>query len=100
MDCWSRVKINAGGLKLLDRVEQVNERTAEPINRPGHHNVEFAPLSIMEHHVKTRSTISALRARYAGVAILLDNLPATALSDLAQLPHLIFHRLLVGATRT
>jgi hypothetical protein len=43
------VKINTGSLKLLDRVEQVNERAPEPINRPGHHNVEFAPLGIIEH---------------------------------------------------
>ncbi|HEV2697940.1 MAG TPA: hypothetical protein VGU90_08100, partial [Terriglobales bacterium] len=38
------LKIDAGSLKLLDRVEQVNERTTEPVNRPGHHNIELAPL--------------------------------------------------------
>ena len=36
-------------------------------------------------------------ARYAGIAILLDNLPAAAFNDLAQFAHLIFDRLLVGA---
>jgi hypothetical protein len=56
------VQINAGGPKLLDRVEQVNERTAEPINRPGHHNIEFASLGITEHQVKARTAIAAFAA--------------------------------------
>jgi hypothetical protein len=68
IDCVSsrrllvEVKIDVGSLKLLDRVEQVNERTAEPINRPGHHNIEFASLGITEHQVKARTAIAAFAA--------------------------------------
>jgi len=39
----------------------------------------------------------AVHKPYAGIAVLLDNLAAAALSDLTQFTDLIFNRLLVGA---
>ena len=46
------VKIDAGSLKLLDRVEQVNERTAEPVNRPDSYNVKPSLLGLAQQRIQ------------------------------------------------
>src|SRR6266568_6262723 len=90
------IQIDPTSLQGLDGAKQIDERPAQPVYRPCHHNIEAALAGILEHLVKTGTPIATLTARNARVAVLLDNLPAATLSNLAQLPHLIFHRLLVG----
>jgi hypothetical protein len=91
-----KVQVNAAGFEHLYSAEKVNQRAAKPVNRPSHHNVEASALRILEHLIEAGTIIAALTARYASVAVLLDNFPATTLSDLAKLPDLIFDGLLVG----
>src|SRR5262245_14423007 len=91
------VEVNADGLQVLDRVEEVDQRTAEPIDRPGHHHVELPAQRILKHAVEPWPLVASLGAAYAGVAVDLDDGPATALGDIGELADLVLNRLVIGA---
>jgi hypothetical protein len=57
----------------LDRAEQIDERTAKAIDRPGHHNVELAPARVRQHGIEARPAVSALGAADAGVFPVYDH---------------------------
>src|ERR1035437_6833933 len=76
-------------LQALQDRQQVRERAAEAIDRPGRHHIEFLGVHGLEHGVEPRAAISALGAADAGILIDLDDLPARARGDRFQLPALI-----------
>ena len=78
------VQINAARFERLDGAKQVNQRAAEPINRPGHDHIEPPPLDVLEHFIKARPRFPALRTGNAGVVILVHHFPAAALDNLAK----------------
>jgi hypothetical protein len=46
------VQIDVAGLERLSGAEQIDQRSAEPIDRPCHNNVKAAPLGVPEHFVQ------------------------------------------------
>jgi hypothetical protein len=48
------VEIDATRLEVLDCAQEVDQRTPEPVNRPGHDDVEPPPLGVLEHAVEPR----------------------------------------------
>ena len=73
---------------------------AQPIDRPSHDNVKAPTAGVLEHFVQPWPLVPPLGAADAGVVILLYDLPAAAIGDLAQLPDLVLDRLLVGRYET
>src|SRR4029077_10084899 len=92
-----QIQIYAACLEVLDRVEQVDEGTAQAVNRPCHDDIELPPTGVLEHRIEARPSVSPLGARDARIAIDLDHIPSTPHGDLPQLAHLIFDRLRVRA---
>src|SRR6516164_5513517 len=90
------VQIDAAGLQRLDRAQQIDQRAAQPVDRPGHDHVKLAPLRIIEHLVEAWTPVTALGTTDASVVILLDHLPTSPLGDLAQGGDLVIDGLLVG----
>jgi len=87
------VKVNTGGFEVLDGAQEVNQRSPEPIDGKGHHDVEFAPAGILEHGIEAGPLVAALGAADALVLVGSDHIPATALCDLLELADLVLHRL-------
>jgi len=63
------VQIDAA-VQRLDRTQQIDERTAQAVDRPGHDHIKLALAGILEHLVEARTTITPLSAADAGVVIL------------------------------
>ena len=80
---------------MLDRAEQVDQRAAEPINGPGHDDVEPAPAGILEQRIEAGPLLSSLSAADAGIAVDLRHVPAAVLGDLRELTDLVLNRLVV-----
>ena len=55
--------------------------SAEPVDGPRHHHVELAPAGILEHGIEARALVASLGTANAGVAVDLDNSPATPSRD-------------------
>ena len=72
---------------MLDRAEQVDQRSPKPVNGPSHQHVELAPTGILYHSVEPGPLVATLGAANAGVAVGLDHRPATTLGDFLQLAH-------------
>ena len=51
-------------MKFGQEAHQVLQRATEPIDRPGHDDIEFAGASILPKPVKGRPLIPSLGARY------------------------------------
>ena len=92
-----KVEVDADRLEVLDGAQQIDQRPAKPINRPGHHDVELAPAGILEHRVKARALVAPLGAADAGVAVGRDHGPAPALCDLPEFLDLVVDGLVIGA---
>ena len=92
-----KVEVDADCLEVLDGAQQIDQRPAKPVNRPGHHDVELAPAGILEHRVKARALVAPLGAADAGVAVGRDHGPAPALCDLPELLELVVDGLVIGA---
>jgi hypothetical protein len=93
------VQVDAIMLERLDGAEQVDQRTAQPVDSPGHHDVKSTPLGILEQLVKAGPGLAALRAADAGVSVLLDDFPASALGNPMQFAQLVFNRLFCRSIR-
>jgi hypothetical protein len=58
VDCLLiEVQVHAAGLQALDGAQKIDERTAKPIDRPGHHNVEFSPARVLQHGIEARPAV-------------------------------------------
>ena len=62
------VEIDADGLVVLDRAQQIDERSPELVNAPGHHHVEPAPAGVLKHRVEVRPLITSLGVMATSVA--------------------------------
>jgi hypothetical protein len=60
------VEVDAGGPEMLNGAEQIDQRAAEPIDGPGHHDVEPPAARVLQHGVQARSLVAALGAADAG----------------------------------
>src|SRR5262249_50750706 len=47
---------------MLDRTEQVDQGPAEPVDGPGHYDVEPPPARILEHGIEARALVATLGA--------------------------------------
>ena len=47
-----QVQVDAESLQVFDRLEQITERAPHAVDSPGHHDVEFAPVRVLEHPIK------------------------------------------------
>src|SRR5277367_6362903 len=81
---------------MLDRREQVDQRTPKAVDRPHHHNIEPPLAGIAQHLIDPWSFLAALCAANASIMIALDNLPPSTLRDGRQFLHLIVDALLVS----
>ena len=52
---------------------------------------------VVQHAVEAGTLLAVFGARYAGIAVDLDHLPAPAPGNLAQLPDLVLDGLMIGA---
>ena len=85
--CWRRgvdallieVQINTAGLQALDRMQQIHEAAAQPVDRPSHHHVEPSPLRPLQHLVEPRPILSLLGLADPSIVERLDDLPASRL---------------------
>src|SRR5215471_11016254 len=55
-----QIQIHAACFEVLDRVEQVNEGTAQAVNRPCHDDIELPPAGVLEHGIESRPSVSSL----------------------------------------
>src|SRR5262249_47795955 len=90
------IEIDAVCLQGLDCAQKVDERAAQTVNCPGHHNVKSASLGILEHLIETGPGLASLGSADASVAVFLDDLPSTPPRNPVQFAHLIFNGLPVG----
>jgi hypothetical protein len=69
-------------VKLGQKAHQVLQRATEPIDRPGHDDIELAPARVFPKLVKGRPLVASLGARYAVIAENPEHFPAGALGNL------------------
>jgi hypothetical protein len=82
-------QINAFIVKALQDSEQVRQRSAQPINRPGRDHIELAGVDGLQHGVEPRAHVPALGAADAGVLVDLCDLPTGSSSDRLQFTTLV-----------
>ena len=58
---------------MLDGAEQIDQGPAEPIDGPGHDDVELAPAGVLQHRIEPRPLVPALCAADARVLSILDH---------------------------
>src|SRR5215475_9558093 len=57
-----QVQVHPAGFEVLDRVEQVDQRATQAVNRPSHDDIELPPAGVLEHGIEARPPISPLSA--------------------------------------
>jgi hypothetical protein len=82
-------QINAFIVKALQDSEQVRQRSAQPINRPGRDHIELAGVDGLQHGVEPWALVPALGATNAGVLVDLGDLPTGSSSDRLQFTALV-----------
>src|SRR5262249_21477618 len=92
-----QIQVHPAGFEVLDRVEQVDQRATQAVNRPSHDDIESPTTGVLEHGIEARPPVSPLSAGDARIAVDLDHIPTTPLGDLPMLADLTFRRLRVGA---
>jgi hypothetical protein len=89
-------QVDALGVEFAQEVQQVDQRPAEAIDRPGRDHVDVAPGHRLEQAIEARALVAALGARDAGILEELYHAPAVARGDLFQFTSLVFGGLLAG----
>src|SRR5262252_2478385 len=89
-------QIDLQGMQFGKKADQVLEAAAEPIDAPGHDQIELPLGGVATQAIEFRSAVPALSAAYAMVPIDADDLAAHAGSDLAKLTLLVRRSLLGG----
>src|SRR5262245_56315473 len=92
-------EVDALGVKFLQEAEEVHERPAEPIDRPGRNHVDLAPGDRLHDGLKAGALIAALGTRDTRI---LENArygPSVALGDGFQLAPLVLRRLTARRAR-
>src|SRR6266568_998500 len=92
------VQVDLEGMQLSQERDQVLQRPAKSINRPGHDDVELAPGRALAQGVESGSPISTLGAADALVAIDVEDLAAHSVGDLPERALLVLGRLPIPRT--
>jgi hypothetical protein len=62
-------EVDAGGVQLLQGVDEVGQRAAEAVDRPGGQQVELPAHGILQHAIELGAPVASLGAADAGVGI-------------------------------
>src|SRR6516225_1522661 len=89
-------QIDLQGMQFGKKTDQVLKAAAEPIDAPGHDQIELPLGGVATQAIEFGAAVPALGAAYAMVPIDADNLAAHAGSDLAKLMLLVRRSLLGG----
>src|SRR5262245_14497754 len=89
-------QIDLQGMQFGKKTDQILKAAAEPIDAPGHDQIELPLGGISAQSVDLRTAVTALSTAYAMVPIDADDLAAHAGSDLAELTLLVRRSLLGG----
>src|SRR5215510_768577 len=89
-------QIDLQGMQFGKKTDQVLKAAAEPIDAPGHDEIELPLGGVATQAIEFRAAVPALSAAYAMVPIDADDLAAHAGSDLAKLTLLVRRSLLGG----
>ena len=89
-----KVEINALGVQLAEEGDQLLQRAAKAIDRPGRHLIEFAPSDAVAEAIVTRPLVAALGAADPGIGIGGNHIPAVPLGDGRKLALLVLDGLL------
>jgi hypothetical protein len=68
----TKYELVINSLQFLDCAEQIDQRAADAVDRPSHHNVKAAFLGVIEHLIEARALIPALGAANTRIAVSLD----------------------------
>jgi len=88
------VEINVASLQALNRLKQINERAAQPIDGPSHHHIEPPTLRLRKQGVEPWPILASLGPADPRIAEGLDDLPSSRLATL--LSAVILNRLSIG----
>jgi hypothetical protein len=69
---------------VAEETNEVLQAPTEPIDAPGHYDIEPAPAGVFQEPIECRPLVTPLGPADAVVDVLLDHLPAGALGNLAQ----------------
>src|SRR5262249_50336356 len=89
-------QIDLQGMQFGKKTDQILKAAAEPIDAPGHDQIELPLGGVATQAIEFRAAVPALSAAYAMVPIDADDLAAHAGSDLAKLTLLVRGSLLGG----
>jgi hypothetical protein len=89
-------QVDALGVEFAQEVEQVNQRPAQAIDRPGRDHVDVAAGDRLEQPVEPRSLVAAFGTGDTGVLENLHHASAVACCDLFQFTTLVVGGLLAG----
>src|SRR6516225_6603325 len=89
-------QIDLQGMQFGKKTDQVLKAAAEPIDAPGHDQIELPLGGVATQAIEFGAAVPALSAAYAMVPIDADDLAAHAGSDLAKLMLLVRRSLLGG----
>src|SRR6516225_7790080 len=89
-------QIDLQGMQFGKKTDRVLKAAAEPIDAPGHDQIELPLGGIATQAIEFGAAVPALSAAYAMVPIDADDLAAHAGSDLAKLMLLVRRSLLGG----
>ena len=82
---------------MLDRANQIDERTSKPVDGPRHHDIEVPPTGVFQHAIEARSLGTTFGSADTSIPVDFHNFPAAALRDPPQFRNLVLYRLSVGA---
>jgi hypothetical protein len=91
-----QVKLDVAGVDLAQEGHEILQRAAEPIDGPGHDDVEPAPSRVAAQTVERRPLVPALGAGNAIVCIDFHHFVAEALGHRPELPLLVIGGLVEG----
>src|SRR5215510_9309018 len=89
-------RIDLQGMQFGKKTDQVLKAAAEPIDAPGHDQIELPLGGVVTQAIEFRAAVPAPSAAYAMVPIDADDLATHAGSDLAKLTLLVRRSLLGG----
>src|SRR5262245_29444873 len=92
-----QIELNPERVQLREKADEVLQAAAEPIDRPGHHDIEPAARSVAMQLVESRPAVAALGPADAVIGINLNDLMPHAGRGLGELAFLSFGRLVVRA---
>jgi hypothetical protein len=84
-----QVQVHALGVEFLQHRQQIRQRSAQAIDWPCGHHVNFTPGHRLQQLVETRALITPLSTADAVVAINGCNIPTMTLGDGLQLAFLV-----------